>query len=278
MIFEKDVIMKDYLYIDSSDDAHQARFKVSETPKIDHLIAEKRFSQALSEIDKLLKTDCSYENLNLKGIILMNLDEFEKSLECFDKALDLHESSDIRLNKANCLYGWAKVTFFPEADYEKALKLIDCGIDTIPEGEDPSEFYFLKAEILEALNQLADAHKCYLTAYKEFDRLREFEQQCEYLNNTSDTLINIVGGDFYNYRPEVGDILSLVKDDDNEHDPDAVAVVNNGETVGYVANNPYTLIDEVKSASDIKNRISENQKAEILFVYLGEYVIAKLLD
>ena len=70
----------------------------------------------------------------------------------------------------------------------------------------------------------------------------------------------------------------MVKDEDNEHDPDAIAVVNNGETVGYVANNPYTLIDEVKSASDIKNSISDNQKAEILFIYLGEYVIAKLLD
>ena len=43
-------------------------------------------------------------------------------------------------------------------------------------------------------------------------------------------------------------------------------------------NNPYTLIDEVKSASDIKNSISDNQKAEILFIYLGEYVVAKLLD
>ncbi|WP_405314839.1 hypothetical protein [Methanobrevibacter sp.] len=270
--------MKDYLYIDSFDDGYQTRFKVSDTPKIDYLIKEKQFDKALIEIDKLLKTDYSYSNLNLKGIILQNLGRFDESLECFDNALKLHESSEIQLNKANCLYGWAKVTFFPEADYEKALRLIDCGIDNIPEGEDPSEFYFLKAEILEALNQLVDAHKCYLTAYKEFDRLREFEAQCEYLNSTQDTLVNIVGSDFYNFTPEVGNVLSLVKDEDNEHDPDAIAVVDNGETVGYVANNPYTLIDEVKSASDIKNSISANQKAEILFIYLGEYVIAKLLD
>ena len=278
MIFEKNDIMKDYLYIDSYDDGHQTRFKVSDTPKIDYLIKEKQFDKALIEIDKLLKTDYSYSNLNLKGIILQNLGRFDESIECFDNALKIHESSEIQLNKANCLYGWAKVTFFPEADYEKALRLIDCGIENIPEGEDPSEFYFLKAEILEALNQLVDAHKCYLTAYKEFDRLREFEAQCEYLNSTQDTLVNIVGSDFYNFTPEVGNVLSLVKDEDNEHDPDAIAVVNNGETVGYVANNPYTLIDEVKSASDIKNSISDNQKAEILFIYLGEYVIAKLLD
>ena len=278
MIFEKNDIMKDYLYIDSSDDAHQSRFKVSDTPKIDHLIKEKQYSKALSEIDNSLKTDYNYTNLNLKGIVLQNLGRFDESLECFDDALKLHESPDIQLNKANCLYGWAKVTFFPESDYEKALRLIECGIENIPESEDPSEFYFLKAEILEALNQLADAHKCYLTAYKEFDRLREFEEQCEYLNTTQDTLINIVGSDFYNFTPEAGNVLSLVRDEDNEHDPDAVAAVYEGETVGYVANNPYTLIDEVKSASDIKNSISDNQKAEILFIYLGEYVVAKLLD
>ena len=57
-----------------------------------------------------------------------------------------------------------------------------------------------------------------------------------------------------------------------------VAVVKDGKTVGYVANNPYTLIDEVKSASNIRNQISDEQKIEILFIYLGEYVIARLLD
>lgn len=270
--------MKDYLYIDYADDGGQARFKVSETPKIDHLIKEKEFGKALIEVNKLLETDYSYVNLNLKGIILENLGRFDESVECFDNALNLHQSSDIQLNRANCLYKWAKVTFFPEANYDKALKLIDCAIDNLPDGEDPSEFYFLKAEILEALEMLVDAHRCYLTAYKEFDRLKEFEAQCEYLNSTHDTLVNVVGCDFYGFTPKIGDVLSLVKDDDNEHDRDAVAVVYNGKTVGYVANNDYTLIDEVKSASNIRNMIADDQKIEIQFVFLGEYVIAKLLD
>ena len=267
--------MKEYLDMGKNG---QTTFKVSKTPIIENLIKQKRFDDALTEIDLILKSDYSDVNLNLKGIILDKLSRFSEAIECFSKALNINDAEDYHFNKANCYYDWAKVTFFPEADYEKALRLIDCGIENIPEGEDPSEFYFLKAEILEALNQLVDAHKCYLTAYKEFDRLREFEAQCEYLNSTQDTLVNIVGSDFYNFTPEVGNVLSLVKDEDNEHDPDAIAVVNNGETVGYVANNPYTLIDEVKSASDIKNSISDNQKAEILFIYLGEYVIAKLLD
>ena len=270
--------MKNYLYIDSADDSRQARFKVSDTPKIDNLIKEGRFDEALREIDKSLKEDCSHANLNLKGIILENLGNFEESIECFNDALSLNNSTDIQMNKANCLYKWAKVTVFPEANYDRALELIDCALASLPKGEDPSEFYFLKAEILEGLNLLAESHKCYLTAYKEFDRLKEFEAQCDYLKNNSDTLVNIVGTDFYSFTPKIGDVLSLVRDENNEHDKDAVAVVLDGETVGYVANNPYTLIDEVKSASDIKNRIGDGKKAEILFIYLGEYVIAKLLD
>ena len=116
-----------------------------------------------------------------------------------------------------------------------------------------------------------------MTAYKEFDRLNELEAQIDYLANTEDTLINIVGSNFYEFTPKSGDIIDLIKEEDNEHDPDAVKVLLDGETVGYVANNPYTLIDEVNSATKIKNMISDNQKAEILFIYLGEYVIAKLI-
>ncbi len=270
--------MKEYLYIDSNEDAQQSRFKVSKTPKIDYLIKEKKFSEALTEINQLLKTDDGYSNWNLKGIILSNLSEFKESIECFNKALDMNRSDDILLNKSNAYYSWAKITFFPEGDYDNALILIDKALMSLPDSEDSSEYYFLKAEILEALEELVESHKCYLKAYGEFDKLKEFEAQSEYLNNTTDLLVNIVGSDFYNYLPKSGDILILAKDEDNEHDPDAIAAVLDNKTVGYVANNPYTLIDEVKSASDIKNSIADNQKAEILFVYLGEYVIAKLVN
>lgn len=268
--------MKDYLYVDYSDDAHQSRFKVSKTPEIDYLIKEKRFDEALAQINQLLKTDYSYGNLNLKGIILDNLSDYEKSIEVFNEALSLNQCDEIRLNKANALYDWAKAAFFPEGHYDKALKLIDCGLDVLPDSEDPSEFYFLKAEILEGMDQLEQSHKCYLMAYKEFDKLEEFETQCDYLHDNSDVLINVVGTSFYDYRPNPGDIVSLIRDEENEHDPNAIAVKVKDKTVGYVANNPYTLMDGVKSASDIKNQIEDNQEAEILFIYLGEYVIAKL--
>jgi len=260
-----------------NDKTYQATFKVSKTSKVDHLINEQKYDEALAEINKILQSDNDYSNWNLKGIILDNLKEYGKAIECFDKALNINESSDIKINKANSLYNWAKLSFFPEGNYDKALRLINYGLEVLGESEDPSEFYFLKAEILEGLNDLVEAQKAYLIAYKEFDRLNELENQIEYINNTSDILIIITGCSFYNFTPESGIIVSLVKDIENEHDPDAIAVMNDESIVGYVANSDYTLIEEVKSASDIKNIMNNEQKAEILFDYIGEYTIAKLI-
>lgn len=260
-----------------NDKTYQATFKVSKTSKVDHLINEQKYDEALAEINKILQSDNDYSNWNLKGIILDNLKEYEKAIECFDNALNINESSDIKINKANSLYNWAKLSFFPEGNYDKALRLINYGLEVLGESEDPSEFYFLKAEILEGLNDLVEAQKAYLIAYKEFDRLNELENQIEYINNTSDILIIITGCSFYNFTPESGIIVSLVKDIENEHDPDAIAVMNDESIVGYVANSDYTLIEEVKSASDIKNIMNNEQKAEILFDYIGEYTIAKLI-
>ena len=260
-----------------NDKTYQATFKVSKTSKVDHLINEQKYDEALAEINKILQSDNDYSNWNLKGIILDNLKEYEKAIECFDKALNINESSDIKINKANSLYNWAKLSFFPEGNYDKALRLINYGLEVLGESEDPSEFYFLKAEILEGLNDLVEAQKAYLIAYKEFDRLNELEKQIEYINNTSNILIIITGCSFYNFTPESGIIVSLVKDIENEHDPDAIAVMNDESIVGYVANSDYTLIEEVKSASDIKNIMNNEQKAEILFDYIGEYTIAKLI-
>lgn len=265
--------MKDYL----DKTTGQTTFKVSQSPNIDYLIDEGNYEDALNAVNSLIEKEYTYENLNLKGIILNKLERFDEAIECFDNALNLKQSDEISLNRASAYYDWAKVTFFPTGNHDLALDLINNGLEALPESEDPSEYYFLKAEILEGLNELVEAQKAYLTAYKEFDKLHELESQIEYLKSTSDVLINIVGTGFYNFTPEPGNIIDLVRDEENEHDSDAIAVVFDGKSAGYVANNPYTLIDEVKSASDIKDMIGENQKAEILFNYIGEYVIAKLI-
>ena len=264
---------KDYLYIDSSKDS-QTRFKVSKTPKIEYLIREENYSEALSLIDNTLKKDDD-KYFYFKAIICEKQGKYEKSIEYLNNISN--PTSEIELLKTNILYKWAKITFFPAAEYEKALNLINDALKIMPEGEDPSEYYFLKGEILEALNELVEAKKAYLIAYKEFDKLKEFEKEVEYLENTNDTLINISGGYYYNFTPVKGQIVNLVKEPENEHDSDAIAVYLDKEKIGYVANSEYTLINKVKSASKLKNQILDDAEAEILFVYLDEYTIAKIL-
>lgn len=269
----------DYLYIDSSDDnekSQQSRFKIPKTSKIDYLINENRYDEALDVIEKTLKNDDS-DYWTLKAAILDNQKEYEKSIEYYNNALKLSNKKEIQTDKANALYRWAKITYFPKMEYEKSLKLINEAIEILPHYEDPSEFYFLKGEILEALHELIEAKKAYLIAYKEFDKLKEFESQVDYLKNTNDTLITISGSYFYNFTPENNMIVNLVKEEDNEHDPDAIAAYLDTQKIGYVANSEYTLIDYVKSASKIKNLIKEDSQAKILFLYLDEYIIAKLL-
>lgn len=273
---------RNYIYIDdadneSGDNTLQSRFKVSKTSRVEYLIGEKQFEPALALIDEILEhDDGDWRNWNLKAVILDNLSEYEKSIECYDNALRICENDEIRLNKSSTLYNWAKISFFPKGEYEKAYELINEALKFIPESEDPSEYYFLKAEILEALRQPIEAKKSYLTAFKEFDKLDEFEKQTEYLNNTSDVLVNISGCFYYNYTPEDGQIVDLIKESDNEHDPDAIAVYLDNEKIGYVANSSYTLFEGFKSASEIKNL--NLKKAMIMFVYLDEYVVAKLLE
>lgn len=264
---------KDYLYIDSSKDSNQTRFKVSKTSKIEHLINEKEYLKALALIDKDLKKDSDEYNY-FKAIIFYKQEEYEKSIKFFNQ---LKQSSEIKSLKSEALYKWSKITYFPALEYEKALDLINKALDTIPNNEDPSEYYFLKGEILEALKNPVEAKKSYLIAHKEYKKLKEFEKQIEYLENTDDILINISGGYYYNFAPTSGMIVKLVKEPENEHDNDAIAVYLNNEKIGYVANSEYTLIDKVKSASKLKNQISDNTSAEILFYYLDEYTIAKII-
>lgn len=260
-----------------SDNTYQSTFKVSKTSKIKYLIENGEFEDALSLIDRILEKETDYTNWNLKGIILDNLSEYENAIECFNNAMSLSDDSEALLNKVNSLYNWAKVSYFPDLKYEQALKLIDDALEIIPQSEDPSEFYFLKAEVLESMGQRVESRKNYLIAYKEFEKLNEFQKQLDYLENTSDLLVNITGSYYHNYTPKNREIIKLVKEPENEHDPDAIAAYLNNNKIGYVANSEYTLFDKVKSASKIKNDIPETCDAEILFVYLDEYIIAKIL-
>ena len=277
---------KDLNYLDYSKDAIegntvQTTFKFQEIPKSEKALKlkeEGKLKEALSIIDDALNENSDdFQNWNAKALILDSLSEYEKAIECFDNALRLNDSDFIKKDKANTLYSFAKVTFFPEGDYEKAMVLIDDALECLPDGEDASEYWFLKAEIYESLGMPMETRLYYLKAEGEFEQADYLSRQMEFLKNSDDVLITVSGTNFFKGMDpfEKGAILNLVKQPDNEHDSDAIAIFSANEQVGFVANSQYTLIDGVKSASEIKF-IGDNQKAEVMFVFLDRYVILRL--
>ena len=90
-------------------------------------------------------------------------------------------------------------------------------------------------------------------------------------------LITIAGTHLYN----TGDLrqgmkLKLVKEPDNIHDKDAIAVYFNDRKIGYVANAELTACSLTSKAGDI--RIPDVAWAEYLLKYGDEYHIAKISD
>ena len=275
-------------YLDYSKDAAedhtvQTTFKIQETPKYEKALKlkdEGKLKEALNIIDEALKEDSNnFQNWNAKALILDSLSDYENSIECFNQALKLNDSDFLKKNKADTLYKFSKVTFFPDADYEKAMRLIDEALECLPEDEDASEFYFLKAEIFESLGQPIETRVYYLKAEGEFEKAEEISLQMEFLKSSEDVLIMASGTNFFKgLNPfRKGVVLNLVKEPENEHDRDAIAIFLADEQVGYVANSQYTLIiDGLKSASEIKS-IGDGQKAEVLFIFLDRFVILKLI-
>ena len=278
---------KDLNYLDYSKDAVegnsvQTTFKFQEIPKSEKALKlkeEGKLKEALRIIDVALNENPNdFKNWNVKALILDSLSEYEKAIECFDNALKLNNSDFIKKDKANTLYNFAKVTFFPEGDYEKAMNLIDYALDNLPEDEDASEYLFLKAEIYESMGMPMETRVYYLKAEGEFEKANQLSAQMEFIKNSDDVLITVSGTNFFKGLDpfENGRIFNLVKQPDNEHDSDAIAIFLADEQVGFVANSQYTLIDGVKSASEIKF-IDNNQKAEVVFVFFDRYVIMRLV-
>ena len=87
-----------------------------------------------------------------------------------------------------------------------------------------------------------------------------------------DELFTIAGRHFYknNINLTPGLPLKLVKEPDNEHDKDAIAVYAKDEKIGYVANNDYTKYKLTSSASELQDKIEDTAKGSYLF-YLDRY-------
>ena len=184
------------------------------------LLKQNKLEEALDLCKKALredKTNCHF--LNIEGLILNNLEEFEKAVESFDKALKINNSDEIRLNKANTLYNWAKKLHFPDYNNKKALDIIDEAIGLLNSEDDASEFFFLKAEIYEGLEDNIEARKYFLMAENRLDELKDLQTHLDSFKNYSeDTLINITGYTFYKGLKvfENGTVVTLIKEPQNE--------------------------------------------------------------
>ena len=243
-------------------------------------IKEKNYDKALKLCDDALNNGEDWQFLNLKALTLTRLKKHEKAVEYFNKALNITSSSEIKSNKAKALYDWAKQLYFPDCEYKKALLLIDEAIGLI-NSDEIGEYYFLKAEILESLGDNIEAKKYYFKAEGRTDEVKNLENQMNLFKEyENDTLISITGYTFYKGIDvfKKGVVLNLVKEPTNEHDSDAIQVILNNELVGYVANSQYLLINEIKSASQIKYLFKNQTKAEVLFIYLNEMVICRLVN
>ena len=226
---------------------------------------------------ELAESEDSFEAFCLRAEILTRLGDFESAVKNFGNALNLQSDDDLIIEKVDALYRWAKISYFPENDYDKALNLVNSALDIIPDSADASEIWFLKGEIYQSLNQHIDARKCFLKAENRIEELEILEDELNQFHK-NDVLINITGVNFYKgLAPfKKGLILKLVLDEDNEHDRDAIAVMSEDEIVGYVANSKYTLINDVKGASEIKKSIKDTTTAEVLFIFQNEFVISRV--
>ena len=241
------------------------------------LFDDSRYNEALTLINVAIEKDDSISAYFAhKAAVLEKLNRYSESDEAYGRAIELDSGDDVRLARAVMLYNWANSL----NDKQKAANIISDAIETLPESSKDlysEKFFYLKGSILDCLGQKIESRICYLRAEGFTDEIEELEGQIEFLKSSPDTLISIAGTRFY-FGVEIfepGMTVDLVREPDNEHDPDAVRVEVEGEAVGYVANSEYTLIENVKSASDIKKL--ELKKAEVLFIYMDEYVIAKLI-
>lgn len=275
-------------YLNDDDDEDPKRPPERHNPKIRtantlsdeawRLEWEGRFEEALVLIDLAIENwPHDSKHLNRKGVILQDLGRYEEALEFYDMALAIKRDDDILANKAECILSLLRGKRILYQIRPEDLDLINEALKILPANEDNSEYLHLKGNMLYDLGEPAKANICHLLGSGCYDEVDEAERQLKILDNPHETFISITGTQNYqSFKPFAkGTVVDLVREPENTHDRDAIRVDINGETVGYVANSEHTLINEVKSASDIKN--TESTKAKVLFILFNRYIIAKLI-
>ena len=74
----------------------------------------------------------------------------------------------------------------------------------------------------------------------------------------------------------VGSILTLVKEPDNNYDDEAIEVKLGDEKIAYVANSTNTVIKGTMSAGRVYDKINDTQEAEIILMDKNS-IIAKII-
>lgn len=223
-------------------------------------------SEALRYINKALELDDrNPKSWNKKAIILEAMKRYPESEECYNKSLELSRSDVVFDNKARMLYDWAFELLEESKEMQngghrlkKADEIIKRSIRALSGDSD---------EDIEKYLQLRDSIRFYI------EHENEFERNLETLKGYDrDELFTIAGRKFYNNGITLlpGMELELVREPDNEHDRDAIAVYAKGEKVGYVANSPNTKYELTSSASELKDKVHDSAKAKYL-LYLSRY-------
>ena len=237
-----------------------------------------RYLEALDTIKRALAADDSDpECYNVRAIIHEDLQNYEDALIYYNRSLDMQFSQVVTNNKARLLEKIAKCE--RQNSFEKALKHINEALKITDDDEDRKKFLITKGDILESMGREKEGFICFLLAADLYDKVDEVEKQAKILENTNDTIICIAGTRFYHDHKLLndGETVELIREPENESDPDAIRVEIEGKTAGYVANSSWTLVGKAKSASEIKDIIKDSQKARIMFTYIDRYVIAKLI-
>lgn len=203
--------------------------------------------------------------------------QYDEALKCYDRALSKEKSNETFLkNKAGCIREKLKYRLLMGKTGSDDLDMINEALKILPKSCESGDYLTTKSEILSRLGEPVKAKICLGLAAGDYDEVDEAERQLKKLKSSED-YINITGTQYYrNFAPfKEGTIVDLVKERDNPHDKYAIRVEIDGETVGYVANSEYTLINEVKSAMDLK--YVKLKQVELQFILFNEWVIAKLI-
>lgn len=95
---------------------------------------EKQFIKAIDEVDKAYKIKNDFKCLIKKGQLLLELNNYDEALECFNYALDKDRNN-------NDLYWYLGEVYLRKKNVFKALSIFKSGLEVFPNDEDLNEKY-----------------------------------------------------------------------------------------------------------------------------------------